>query len=222
MSEERFGILGGTFDPIHNAHVAMATTALTGLDLAGVHLLVSDTPPHKPKTGRTSGYHRFAMVTLAVQDHPRVRPSPLELEHTGDSYTIHTLARFARRNDLDEGQLVFLAGGDSLRDFHQWREWEELLQRYQFVFAVRQGVDLGDDARRLLSSERLIDARDVARGEWATMLRRSRASLLLDMQLADISSTRLREMLRSGQDCAGFLPVAVQRYIHKMNLYGGK
>jgi nicotinate-nucleotide adenylyltransferase len=222
MSEERIGILGGTFDPVHNAHVALAAKALTGLDLARVYLVVSDAPPHKPKKERTSGYHRFAMVSLGVQRHPRLLPSPLELEHPGDSYTIHTLDRFIRSHRLNGDQLVFLAGGDSLRDFHHWRQWEELLRRYQFVFAVRQGVELGEHARRLLAGERLRDARHAGGDEWPALLRRERSALLLDMELADISSTRLREMLRSEKDCADFIPDAVLRYIHKTNLYGGK
>jgi len=214
----RVAVLGGTFDPIHQAHLLMAEGALKVLGLESVYFLISRTPPHKTVEALTPPWHRLAMTALATADQPRFIPCALELESEGSPYTIDALDRFCPLLPFQREQLVFVAGSDSLRDFHHWRRWEELLARYQFVFVERPGVDPAAEA----ATQRVIDATREEAPRIRQLLREGRRSLRVDLGTPDISSTRLRLMLQSQQDCSRWIPESVSRYIKKVDLYGGK
>ena len=218
----RTGILGGTFDPVHQAHLAMARRSLQLLELETVHFLVSASPPHKFKAKRTSPLHRYAMVSLATQGDTRFRPSTLELEEPGIRFTIETLARFCQLNNLSPREIVFIAGGDSLRDFHLWKEWERLLDTYFFLFVLRPGIILDKEVTSLLESEIIPDLRGLEPDAIRSSFLQTGRSALVDLEMPDISSTKIRHMLELKQDCRDMIPPAVLDYIEKMELYGGQ
>jgi len=216
------GILGGTFDPIHAAHVAIAEKSMHLLGLDRVYFLVSDVPPHKQKHILTSQFHRYAMVVQAIAHRDTLIPSIMELEQTDTSYTIESLMRFCRFYDYRDDEILFLAGGDSLRDFHLWKDWECLIQQYRFLFVARPGIDLGDGVDKLIAGNMVHDARTKIVRDLPEQIRKQCGATLVDLEMPDISSTKLRHMLKSGQDCTGLMPSPVIGYIKKIKLYGGK
>lgn len=215
------GILGGTFDPIHQAHLALAEGARELLELDAVYLLVNRRPPHKDRL-TASAWHRFAMTALAAAGSPGLIPCALELEQTGYSYTIYSLERFREWRGLDSRQMIFLAGFDSLRDFPAWREAGRLQREFRFLFAARPGVPLPDHARERIESGALLDWRHLSGSEIRQRFPGCGASLLVELGLPDISSTAIRAMLESQQDISRLVPAPVARYIEKVKLYGGK
>lgn len=215
----RMGVLGGTFDPLHNAHLAMAEGAMDLLRLESVHFMVSACPPHKVGGSTTSAAHRLAMVALATSGREGLVPSAVELEdcHGAPSYTVDALDAFCRRHGADPGEIVFLAGGDSLRDLPLWRASDELLARYRFFFCARAGWDASEC--RLVHQGRVRDLRGADREAVREALQDG-CSVLVDLGLPDVASSKIRLMLQSGLDCSGLLPASVSDYIRKTNLYG--
>jgi nicotinate-nucleotide adenylyltransferase len=218
----RIGVLGGTFDPIHNAHLVMAEAAIARLGLDEVHFLVSNTPPHKIGRALTPAWHRFAMVALATVGRPEWLPCALELETPGPSYTIDALQRFCVHRGCPAEAILFLAGGDSLRDFHQWKAADRLLREFRFLFVMRPGVPPGPEAAAEIGAGRIADGRGQPDAALREILNHPGVSLLADLGTPDISSTRIRHVLESGHDCAGQVPAPVWDYIRKLNLYGGQ
>jgi nicotinate-nucleotide adenylyltransferase len=218
----RVGILGGTFDPVHNAHLVMAEGAVVRLGLERIYFLVSNAPPHKIGRPLTPAWHRFAMVALAAAGRPEWIPCTLELEVAGPSYTIDALRRFCGHSGYPPESVLFLAGGDSLRDFHHWKDADTLLQEFRFLFVQRPGVDPGPEAAALVAAGRIADGRDRPDDELRGLLDRPAVSLLADLGTPDISSTMIRHMVESRQDCAGLVPAPVLGYIQKLGLYGGQ
>ncbi len=216
------GILGGTFDPVHVAHLRMAEQAQAALGLDRIYFLVNHTPPHKPGAAVTSAWHRYAMVALATAHRPDWVPCPLELEVPGPSFTIDTLARFGAAYGVPAAATLFIAGGDSLRDFRHWREWERLLATYRFLFVARPGVTLGTEADALLAAGRVADGRGWAPARLRVALTGGARAVLAELGMPDVSSTGLRVMLQSHADCADLIPEPVRRYIQKADLYGGE
>ncbi|MBP7865080.1 MAG: nicotinate (nicotinamide) nucleotide adenylyltransferase [Acidobacteria bacterium] len=208
------GVLGGTFDPVHAGHLALASAAMNRLGLERVHFLVAPLPPHKEGRVRTSPAHRFAMVALATADRPEFVPDPLDLEVAGPCYTVDSLPRFRSAHKLPPDGAVFLAGGDSLRDFHLWKDGQTLAERERFAFFVRKGVEVPPEGLTLPGGRAVLDLRGASSAD----LPRSGACLL-DADLPEVSSTALRNMLQCGVAAPPGLPGAVMRYIQKTRVY---
>ncbi len=134
------GILGGTFDPIHQGHVAIANRALEFFDLDSVIFMVARVPPHKQGQAIGSAYHRFAMVALETRQYARLQASDWELRRPGPSYTADTLRLWTKNHP--QTQLCFIAGADALSEIHTWKDYAKLLARYCFVFVQRPGIEI--------------------------------------------------------------------------------
>src|SRR5262245_61096779 len=122
----RLGLLGGTFDPIHYGHLDAADAAQHALQLDEVHFIPSHDPPHRPSDPRASGFHRFALVGLALSGHARYRASDLELRRDGPSYTADTL-RAMRAEGVSPSQIFFILGADAFAEIATWREFPAVL-----------------------------------------------------------------------------------------------
>jgi nicotinate-nucleotide adenylyltransferase len=187
----RIGILGGTFDPPHNGHLALASAAVSELKLSKVIFIPAGTPPHKTAEDVSSENDRLAMLKLAVDDDGRFEISEIELERDGPSFTIDTLTRLKADNPRQE--LFFLMGSDNVSEMKSWHKPEKILSLVRVVAAVRPGYSI--------------------RGKFAHMIES------FHMPSMDISSTAVREKVRSGESISGLVPRPVEEYIKSKGLY---
>jgi nicotinate-nucleotide adenylyltransferase len=204
----RFGVMGGTFDPVHVGHLSIAQQVLNALKLEKVILLPAATPPHKQE-GRdiASGADRLLMCKLAVHNMHGVDVSDFELRKSGVSYTVET-ARALRQAYGPEATIYFVIGSDSLAELPKWYEIRELLSLLDFAVAERREVPL---------KEALWDEIRAELGEAAE--RKLRAGVV-SVQRVDISSTLIRELLKAGEKIPGYLRRDVEVYIRRKRLYG--
>jgi len=136
---KRICLFGGTFDPIHNAHVKIADEAQRRVSLDQVIFVPAANPPHKDTEGLTSFEDRFRMVELACTPYPHFSVSRLE-EGKGRSYTIDTLHRF-RPQLGDQDELFFLIGADAFKEIRTWKRWQEVVQLTKFIVVSRPGEE---------------------------------------------------------------------------------
>lgn len=213
----RTGLLGGTFDPIHAGHLDVARAARQALALDEVRLLPAGVPSHRHDGPRASGYHRFAMVALAVLDQPGLVASDVELRASVPSSTAATLDRMARLGHVPL-QLFFIAGADALAEIATWRDYPDLLDRAHFVAVSRPGCPVATLRERLPAlAPRMID---VHSEQDETAASRDKPSIfLLDAVTKDVSSTAIRQRLADGLSLTGLLPDLVERHIRHHHLY---
>jgi nicotinate-nucleotide adenylyltransferase len=209
----RLGILGGTFDPVHNGHLAIAAFARDRLGIDRLLLIPARRPPHKGDDGISSIEHRLAMVELACADVPRLEASPYEASRPGPSYTVETLSHF--RVGLGPGDgLFFVLGSDSLADLPSWREPDRILELASLAVAPRPGVG------RAAAETAIGDARrgrlcDVPEGPPAP----AGAIYWLDAPPHEISGSDIRRRVREGREIKELVPAPVAQYISRCGLY---
>lgn len=194
--------MGGTFNPVHLAHLVLAQEALEALDLDEVVLLPCSRPPHKKPDRLAAPAHRLAMLRAAVRGRPGLSVSDLEVRRGGVSYSIDTMRELIRRRP--RARWVFLIGADMLQDLHSWKDVSALLGLCEFATFLRPGVDLAAVARRLRRHG--LDDRKLLRG-------------VLKSRLIEISSSEIRERVRQRRAIRHLVPAAVDRYIRRHNLY---
>jgi nicotinate-nucleotide adenylyltransferase len=186
------GLLGGTFDPVHNAHVALGHAALSGLQLDEVRWIPAGRPWQKG--GITDAVHREAMVRLATDGEPRFTIDRIEIERQGASYTLDTVRAFQAREAGVEWFLII--GQDQYAGLHTWGGWRELLSRVVLAVANRPGV-------------KHTVHRDVL----------SHPHEAVPLPMLDISSTEIRARVAAGSDISTLVPPEVARYIGQHQLY---
>ena len=131
------GLLGGTFNPVHEGHLSIAREALHLFELDAVWFIPCAVPPHKPVHNLASNVHRLAMLQLAIANEPRFRALPIEFDRPGKSYTVDTLRALQA---LHPGQeFVFIIGADTLPELHTWHKPLELLSLVRIVTLARPG-----------------------------------------------------------------------------------
>lgn len=196
----RIGILGGTFNPPHLAHLVCAQEAYVGLGLDRVVLMPAGVPPHKQLVdGDADAEARHELCRLAVADDERLAVSRLELDRPGRSYTVDTLRALREREPQDE--LTFIVGGDMATSLPTWREPEAVLSLATLAVAERRGAGRDEIERRLAplaGADRVV---------------------FFEMPRIDVSSSLVRE--RSAQDhpIRYLVPDRVERYIAEHGLY---
>ena len=202
IASGRLGILGGTFDPVHFGHLDAADAARRALNLDQVWLIPSCDPPHRPIDPLASGYHRFALVALAVQADETLRASDIELTRTGPSYTADTL-RAVSRQGWHASQIFFILGSDAFAEIATWREFPAVLDAANFVVIARPGTTLDAAAARTPS----------LRGRLGTSI------FLVEARTRDVSSSTIRARLAARQPIDDLVPAAVARHIVAHHLY---
>ena len=211
----RIGILGGTFNPIHLAHLRIAEEVREACSLDRVLFIPAADPPHKPVAEEVPFAQRLAMVEAAIADNPAFAASDLESHRTGKSYSVHTL-EILRRDQPDQ-ELFFIIGMDSFRDIGSWREYRRLFPLAHIVVAARPGI-YSDDPQALLPVAIREDfCYDV---QSKTLLHRSgNRVIFLEETLLDISSTRIRRLAADDRSIRYLVTPAVEKYISTHGLY---
>jgi nicotinate-nucleotide adenylyltransferase len=198
--EQAIGVLGGSFDPIHYGHLALAQEAAWALGLARVLLVPAARQPLKAEGHGATPEQRLAMVALACADNPLLKPCDIEVRRAGPSYTVDTLREL--REQLGEAAgLVFILGVDALHELPRWRGAAELAELCRFAAMSRPGV-----------------ATDLGAVERALPALRGRVTLIGGPGL-EISGTELRRRLAGGMPVRYQLPDAVLDYIERHGLY---
>jgi len=197
------GILGGTFNPIHNGHLLMARTAAAAFGMERVLLVPAHVPPHKEVAGGVSAAHRLAMVRLAAAGDPLLAVDTVEIERGGVSYAIDTVRTLARRHPGHD--LAFIIGVDSLLELYRWKEVHAFLTLCRVVTVDRPGIigrPLQPHDLNLpeAASSRLLD--DVVTGP-----------------LSDASSSEIRRRIAKRLPIGYLVRSPVERYIAEHALY---
>lgn len=233
------GLFGGTFDPIHHGHLALARAARERFALGRIYFVPANIPPHKQRQPLASYFHRYAMVVLATMGEKVFVPSLLEAPEeaavpqvTGKkgqpqpalaavNYTIDTVRRLKQTLKKSD-RLLFLIGMDAFNDIANWHEAEALVRECEFIVASRPGYSLADVANAL--PERLRPkaavtkpfAKQPAKGDLVL----SGVTLhLLENVHQNVSATAIRDAVIAKRPLAKFVDSAVAEYIKKMELY---
>lgn len=207
------GILGGTFDPIHHAHLRLALEAWMACSLDHVRFIPSATPPHRTTPG-ASAAHRLAMVELAIAGNPAFVADRRELDRAMPSYTIDTVASL--RTDLGAARpLCLIVGADAFALFETWRRWRELLDHVHLVVAHRPGFAIVPETTALAAEFA------VRRTDDPAALRDAPGGRILPLAITalDIAASRIRADLAAGRSPRYLLPDAVVGYIDAHGLY---
>jgi nicotinate-nucleotide adenylyltransferase len=232
------GLFGGTFDPIHRGHLALARAAREHCKLARILFVPANVPPHKQREPLSAFAHRYAMVALATMNDkefsPSVLESPEELEEVDSrrrekrnnlslkpNYTIDTINRL-RQACKKADRLFLLIGIDAFKDIAQWHKSEELFRECEFVVASRPGYSLADVANAL--PPRLRPRKEVTQpfhkqAATGSLVLSGVTVHLLDGVHQPISSTAIREASAAGKPLTRFVEPSVADYIKKMGLY---
>jgi len=189
----RYALFGGSFNPVHKAHLALARAARAELKLDRVFFVPARRPPHK-SAALAPARHRVAMLRAALRGQKAATVDLWELRRPGVSYTHKTLAAFRRR--WPRAHWTLLVGGDSAKDFESWRRWKWLLEHSDLVVGARRGVG--------------------GTGLRASVRRRAH---VLKARLPKISASDVRRRVRGGDSISALVPPPVARYIRRHRLY---
>lgn len=201
MDEHRLGVMGGTFDPIHNGHLVTAEEALWQFGLDEVVFVPTGRPWMKEGTDVSPAEDRYLMTVIATSSNPAFRVSRIEIDREGATYTVETLNAL-RAQYGEETKLFFITGADAILEIFDWKAPEELLDVAHFIAATRPGYDLGRLGR--------FDAEQPQRHPNVSVM---------DIPALAISSTDIRNRVRKGQPIRYLVPEGVKAYIDKAGLY---
>ncbi len=206
------GILGGTFNPIHNGHLHLAEQLLLQLHFDEIRFIPSAVPALK-KLPAVSAQQRAEMVALAIAHQPKFKLDTLELERHGVSYTIDTLQSL--RNELGrETAICLLMGYDALINLPQWHRWQSLLDYAHIVVVNRPQAHQAPDA--IIANWLAEHQKEFNQ---ANIQAPCGAVFLIEIPPLDISSSQIRTLLAQGQSVNTMLPKSVNRYIRQQHLY---
>lgn len=199
---KRIGILGGTFDPVHYGHIALAEDAVREADLQEVVMIPARIQPFKQDREYASGEDRFNMLALAAGKNDHVTVSKFELEQESVSYTYLTL-RHMQEFFGEDTRLFFITGTDSFLKIDTWKNAPELLTKYSYIIGTRPGYRQEEYQEAL---ERITSA-------YGTEV------ISMNKTELDISATQIRQMVADGEDISNLVPPEVNRYIKEHGLY---
>jgi nicotinate-nucleotide adenylyltransferase len=217
----RLGLLGGSFNPVHNGHLAIARQTREALGLDQVLFIPTSQPPHKPNNSLAPAQDRYEMVHIAIASNPTFAISDVEIRRPGKSYTIDTI-RLLQQEYGAQTQLFFLIGLDAFLDFPSWRDTQTLLKLCTFVVLSRPGLSF-----RSLSTVALLppipypsladlDADRISRIEAPIG---THGLICLKLPPSAVSASDIRARIRQGLPAANQLPPLVESYILHHHLY---
>lgn len=211
----RIGLFGGSFNPIHNAHLRIAGEALNACALDRVIFIPAADPPHKPVAGDVSFECRFQMVTMATSDTPDFLVSSIEAERAGKSYSIDTIRIF--REQFPDDDLFFIIGADSFLEIGTWHRFAEIFGMCNLVVVERPGCPTVNPIDELPKAVRGEFTRDGASGR---LKHQSGTALFFITGTPQaISSTEIRQLAAAGGDITSYVPPNIAAYISQQRIY---
>ncbi|MCL2388026.1 MAG: nicotinate-nucleotide adenylyltransferase, partial [Defluviitaleaceae bacterium] len=197
---DKLAVMGGTFDPIHRGHLAVAEAVMHEFKPRRVLFIPGGQPPHKPDQPVTEGEHRYKMTLSAICEYPAFDVSRMEVSRTGPSYTVDTI--LALREICPKScEIYFIIGADALMEILSWHGAEELLKLCQFVAVYRPGYELDEDFIENL------------RQKYGAVIH------VLEGPSLEISGTAIRENFTTGRPVGGLMPRVAEDYARKHGLY---
>ncbi|MBQ6440763.1 MAG: nicotinate-nucleotide adenylyltransferase [Mogibacterium sp.] len=197
---KKYGIYGGSFDPIHIGHVALADSAVRECGLDKLIFMPTYISPFKQDRQVTDGHDRCGMIEAALKSNSAFCLSRYELNRKGTSYTVETLRHWKK---LLDGELYFLLGFDSAVQVDTWYKGEEILTDYHLITARRPDTDY----------EKGLQILDSFRKKYGASI------TVMNMPPVDASSTKIRNLIKEGKSVAGLVPPGVEEYIIEHKLY---
>ena len=226
------GVLGGTFDPIHNGHIAAADAAQRALDLEAMVLVPSHLPPHRRDPVGATSEQRFAMAQLAASGRHHWTVSRIEVDRAGASYTYDTLVELQESMSIrlkpdatastppSSTQIFFILGADAFAEIATWSRYPAVLALAHFVVVSRPGITLDSLRERVPSAFR--SHPPCSPSDFRVLDSEEPRVILVEAHTPDISSTDIRRRVRAGESLQGVVPDPVATYIATHRLYGGK
>ena len=211
------GVLGGTFDPIHNGHIAAADAAQRLLDLDTIMLVPSRIPPHRRDPVGATGEQRLAMAQLAANERLRWVASRIEIDREGPSYTYDTLAEL--REQFPGTQIFFILGADAFAEIATWSRYPAVLGLANFVVVSRPGITLDSLRERVPSA--FEHRAPCPPSQLRDLGSEERRVILVEANTPDVSATEIRHRVRAGYSLADIVPASVAAYIQAHRLYLG-
>lgn len=209
---ERIGLYGGTFDPVHNGHLAAAVRVTEALSLDSLLFIPAMYPPHKREIAITPFEHRVAMLQIAVAERPVFFVSAIEAKREGPSYTVDTLTRLRRRLG-DRVDLFFVIGMDMFVDIGTWKEFKRIPELSDLVVIERptHGRELMEETLGLYFSDYIFEP---GLNAWVGKGNKGRIHPL-SMKPVSVSSTQIRQIYRSGRSIRDLVPPGVEEYMNR-------
>ena len=197
----KIGIMGGTFDPIHYAHLATAEFIRDKYNLDKILFIPSGNPPHKQKKKIVDKYDRYKMVILATRNNDDFIVSDIEIERDKKTYTIDTLRELNEK--YPNAKIYFITGADAVCDIETWKDVEENFKLATFIAATRPGISLLRAQEKIENLIKKYDAKIIS----------------VYVPSLDISSTYIREQIKEGRSVRYLVPESVEKYINNKSLY---
>ena len=219
----RIGLFGGTFDPIHIGHLRAALEVKHGFDLDQIVIIPAALPPHKKGDQVTEAADRLKMVELGVGGRSGFSVSDVELQRSGPSYSIDTINHFKTSSEQDS-EIFFISGLDAFLEIDTWKSYKELLRQIAFIVIARPIFDCSDITSRWKRLEDFIKDKissDYQFSEPSACFIHSGAKPIytFDVTPLDISSTRIRKLVKSGQPITYLVPEPVENFVKSRGLY---
>jgi len=215
-AQKRIALYGGTFDPVHAGHVAVARRVSQLFEIEKVLFIPAQMAPHKIGRPVTEPIHRYAMLALATQDDPQLSISTFELDASDRRYTVDTVGHFQRVLG-DATELFFIMGADSWSEITTWREWERLLSMTNHIVVTRPGYEPVTTHVGGIS-DRIVDVRG---GKLLSRTESANKIFFTDVVMKDVSATSIRRFASEGsfEELTGLVPGPVLEYIKKYGIY---
>jgi len=187
----RIGLFFGSFNPMHIGHKIIASYVAEFSDLEKVFFVVSPQNPLKKKQSLLDQHQRLMIIRMVVEDNSKLQVSDIEFSMTQPSYTIDTLMRLKEK--YPENEYILIMGADNLKNFHKWKNYEQILQDYSIYVYPRPGIKIDVSHKNI--------------------------HIIKNVPLMDISASFIRDSIKQKKDVSYLMPEKVWQYIEEMNFY---